>query len=190
MDIKTPNIPNFAGLRYYFDFNLIPSIALSEDFPDFINAVVVSEGQVLADMLNDAYKMCAEDNKIKLADEIIFQKEHFTVITGKVNDEKAMTIVMMPDDDCDGIIAYMYVFTYDIDDLGDARFFTVERNSGSGMETILQSMLDAGMTIDEIMEQVPVAFLCELVSDKHLNYGPIIPDARPVMEKILEILGE
>jgi hypothetical protein len=45
----------FMQARFMIDFDLIPSIVLSDDFEDFITAVIVSEGEVLADIFNEVF---------------------------------------------------------------------------------------------------------------------------------------
>lgn len=163
-------IPDFPNLRYSLDFGLIPSLVFSEDFKDFLFALINSKGEVLADIFNDAYKKYAKENGIDFTDEI-FTVDDFTVINGKSQNNKAMTIVCLPNDTCDGIICHNYVFVFDIETFDNVRFFTIEKNSNAAIDIMEILSANEEISFNDAIDVVPVAFLCEVFPDNHLNYG-------------------
>ena len=154
--------------RNFFDFQLIPSIILSDDVEDFILGVINSKGEVLAEILNDTVKKVAEESGVAQAADQVYSRDDFGVVNGKVDDDRMMVIVQMPENKDGGLYCCYYAIVYSVS-ARLARFFGIAKN--------------------ESVEQSPAFF--EFLNDGTVkNLGPIEPEMRKLMESVLEVVRE
>lgn len=183
-DIRVPLVPN---ARQIFDYELIPSLIFSDDAGDFISAVIYSDGEVLADVMDDTYRKVAEEQGITLSDNKLFTRDDFAVVSGNLDEGRVMIIVKLPEPDSEAKCCMFDSFILHSD--GAIRFFITEKNQSAVADAVKLLKEDESLSFEEVAKRVPQAFLGELKADgSYVNCGAVEPSMKATLGGIVKAL--
>ena len=151
------------NIRSAFDFQYIPSFVFSDDCEDFVIALIKSEGQVLAEIMSDFFVAMFKEEGIEVKKNPIFTKEQFNIISGSVDADTLMVIVVLPPTHSDITTASLYSIVYYANNQCARLFEVASRGDNS--------------------------ILCEMQKDTGpINLGDIAAEPRALMNRVLEII--
>lgn len=182
-DIRVPSA------RQLFDYELIPSLVFSEDAGDFISAVIYSDGEVLAEVMEDTYRKVAEEQGISLPEEKLFTRDDFAVVSGNLDEGRVMIIVKLPKPDSEEKSCIFYSFVLHSD--GAIRFFMTEKNTSAVADAVKLLKEDESLSVEEAAKRAPQTYLRELKADGGIvDCGTVEPSMKSTLSGIVKALKD
>ena len=153
-----------SAIRASFDFQLVPHHALGDDWQEFVKQIALSEGSLLAELMNVYFESGLRELGLDTEEKPAFTAEGFEVHQFCLDETAYIIVVSLPEDDGDEITCSHYAFFGDLAK-GYRRFFTLEKENG-------------------------LYFLGEVTPERHVVFGEHPKSAEVIAQTVFNIINK